>query len=47
MTKFAFFLHIKITDLVDKLAKFYLKEVVRLYEVPVLIVSDQDPRFTS
>ena len=31
----------------DKLAKLYIKEIVRLYGIPVSIISDQDPRFTS
>jgi hypothetical protein len=35
------------TDPVDKLAKIYVNEVVRLHGVPVSIVSDRDPRFTS
>jgi hypothetical protein len=34
-------------DLVDKLAKIYIKEVVRLHGIPMSIVSNQDPRFTS
>ena len=47
MTKSAHFLPVKTTDLVRKLAKLYLKEIVRLHGVPVSIVSDRDPRFTS
>jgi len=43
----ALFLPVKMTDLVDKLAKMYVKEVVRLHGVPISIVSDRDPRFTS
>ena len=31
----------------EKLANLYVNKVVRLHEVPVSIVSDQDPRFTS
>ncbi len=31
----------------DRLAKFYIDEVVRLYRVPVSIVSNRDSRFTS
>ena len=46
MTKSAHFLPVKTTDPVRKLAKFYLKENVRLHGVPVSIVSDQDARFT-
>ena len=47
MTKSAHFLHVKTTDPIRKLAKLYLKEIVRLHGVPVSIVSDRDPRFTS
>ena len=47
MTKSAHFLPVKTTDLVRKLARFYLKEIVRLHGVPVSIVSDLDDRFTS
>ena len=31
----------------DKLAALYIKEIVRLYRVPVSIVSDRDARFAS
>ena len=41
------FLPIKMIDLVDKLAKIYINKVVWLYGIPISIVSDQDPRFTS
>ena len=41
------FLLVKTMDLVKKLAKLYLKEIVWLHGVPVSIVSDQDTRFTS
>jgi hypothetical protein len=47
LTKFAFFLQVKMTDPVDKLTKMYVNEVVRLHGVPISIVSDRDPRFTS
>jgi hypothetical protein len=42
-----FFLHIKMTDLVDKLTKLYIHKVIRLHGVLVSIISDRDPRFTS
>ncbi|GKD59972.1 putative reverse transcriptase domain-containing protein [Tanacetum coccineum] len=37
----------KETDSVEKLTRQYLKEVVSRHEVPVLIISDRDSRFTS
>ena len=47
LTKSALFLPIKMTDPVDKLAKLYVNEVIRLHGVPISMVSDRDPRFTS
>jgi len=47
LTKSALFLPVKMTDLVDRLAKMYVNEVVRLHGVPISIVSDRDLRFTS
>nr|GEX05613.1 putative reverse transcriptase domain-containing protein [Tanacetum cinerariifolium] len=35
------------TDPIDKLARIYLKEVVTRHGIPVSIISDRDPRFTS
>ncbi|GKA81192.1 putative reverse transcriptase domain-containing protein [Tanacetum coccineum] len=35
------------TDPMEKLARMYLKEVVTRHEIPVLIIYDRDPRFTS
>jgi hypothetical protein len=37
----------KMTDSMDKLVKLYVNEVIRLHGVPVSIISDRDPRFTS
>ncbi|GKD96894.1 putative reverse transcriptase domain-containing protein [Tanacetum coccineum] len=34
-------------DSMDKLTRQYLKEVVTRYDVPILIISDRDGRFTS
>ena len=31
----------------DKLAELYIKEIVRLHGIPISIISDRDPRFTS
>ncbi|GKA32348.1 putative reverse transcriptase domain-containing protein, partial [Tanacetum coccineum] len=35
------------TDPMEKLARIYLKEVVTRHEIPVSIICDRDPRFTS
>jgi hypothetical protein len=47
LTKSVLFLHIKMTDSVDKLAKLYINKVIRFYGVLVSIILDRDPRFTS
>ena len=47
LTKSAHFLPINVEDSLEKLAQLYVDEIVRLHGVPVSIVSDQDPRFTS
>jgi hypothetical protein len=47
LTKSALFLPMKMTDSVDKLVQLYINEVIRLYGVPISIISDWDPRFTS
>ncbi|KAL2250302.1 UNVERIFIED_CONTAM: Retrovirus-related Pol polyprotein from transposon [Sesamum indicum] len=47
LTKSAHFLPVRITDSLDKLAGLYISEIVRLHGVPISIVSDRDPRFTS
>jgi hypothetical protein len=47
LTKSAHFLPIKITDSMERLTDLYVQEIVRLHGVPISIVSDRDPRFTS
>ena len=47
LTKSAHFLSIKIRFNLEQLAKLYMKEIVSRHGVPVSIVSDRDPRFTS
>ena len=47
LTKVTLFLPIKMTDLVNKLVKLNVNEVITLHGVSISIVSDQDPRFTS
>nr|GFA11786.1 hypothetical protein [Tanacetum cinerariifolium] len=47
LTKSTIFTPIRETDPIDKLARIYLKEVVTRHGMPVLIISDRDPRFAS
>ena len=47
LTKSAHFLPIKETFRMDQLVKLYIKEIISRHGVPVSIVSDRDPRFTS
>ena len=47
LTRSAHFLPVNIEDSLEKLAQLYVDEIVRLHGVPISIVSDRDPRFTS
>ena len=47
LTKSAHFLPIRWGCTLDHLAKRYVNEIVKLHGVPISIVSDRDPRFTS
>ena len=47
LTKTAHFLPFNIKWSVAQLARYYVREVVRLHGVPASIVSDRDARFTS
>ncbi|GJW27846.1 putative reverse transcriptase domain-containing protein [Tanacetum coccineum] len=47
LTKSAHFLPLKENDLMEKLTRQYLREVVSKHGVPVSIISDRDGRFTS
>ncbi|GJW85818.1 putative reverse transcriptase domain-containing protein [Tanacetum coccineum] len=47
LTKSAHFLPMRETDPMDKLARLFLKEVVTRHGIPVSIICDRDPRFTS
>ena len=40
LTKFAHFLPVNVEDSLEKLAKLYVDEIVRLHGVPISIVSD-------
>ena len=47
LTKSAHFIPVRMDYSLDKLAELYISEIVRLHRVPVSIISDTDPRFTS
>ena len=47
LTKSDHFIPIKFKDPMDKLARLYVQNVVRLHRVPSAIISDRDSRFTS
>jgi hypothetical protein len=47
LTKTAHFIPVNVRDSMEKLTSMYTHEIVRLYEVPLSIVSDWDLRFTS
>ncbi|KAA3460517.1 reverse transcriptase [Gossypium australe] len=47
LTKSAHFVPVRMDYSLQKLAKLYVAEIVRLHGVPVSIISDRDPRFTS
>ena len=47
LTKLTHFIPIRMDYSMDQLAKLYVKEIVRLHGIPLSIVSDRDPRFTS
>nr|GEW80495.1 hypothetical protein [Tanacetum cinerariifolium] len=46
LTKSAHFLHMREDDILEKLMRQYLKEVVSKHGVPVSIISDRDGKFT-
>ncbi|GJS88930.1 putative reverse transcriptase domain-containing protein [Tanacetum coccineum] len=47
LTKSAIFVPMRETDLLEKLERMYLKEVVTRHGIPISIISDCDPRFAS
>ncbi|KAK9029043.1 hypothetical protein V6N11_026169 [Hibiscus sabdariffa] len=47
LTKSAHFIPVRTNYPVDKLAKLYISEIVRLHGIPLSIISDRDPKFTS
>ncbi|XP_071921751.1 uncharacterized protein [Coffea arabica] len=47
LTKSAHFLPVNMSFSLEKLAKLYTEEIMRLHGIPISIVSDHDPRFVS
>ncbi|KAK8597280.1 hypothetical protein V6N12_065752 [Hibiscus sabdariffa] len=47
LTKSAHFILVRVNMSSDILAEIYIREVIRLHGVPISIVSDGDPKFTS
>ncbi|GJV99516.1 reverse transcriptase domain-containing protein [Tanacetum coccineum] len=47
LTKSAIFVPMRETDLMEKLVRMYLKEVVTRHGIPVSIICDRDPKFGS
>ena len=47
LTKWAHFVPVRMDYSMDRLVELYVDEVVRLHGVPLSIVSDRDPQFTS
>ena len=47
LTKSTHFLAVQMTFTMEEFCRLYIREIVRLHEVPVSMVSKLDPRFTS
>ena len=47
LTKSTHFLALRMTFTLEKLCRLYLREIIWSHGVPVSIVSDMDPKFTS
>ena len=47
LTKSAHFLVVRMTFTLERFYRLYVREIVRLHGVPISIVSDRDPRFTT
>ena len=47
LTKSVHFLAIRKTDFLDRLVDLFCQEIIRSRGVPLTIISDRDPRFTS
>ena len=47
LTKSAHFLPVRLDYSMNRLAEMYVNEIFRLHGIPISIVSDRDPQFTS
>ena len=47
LTKSGHFLVVRMTFTHEEFCKLYIREIVHLHGVPIFIVSDRDPRFTT
>ena len=47
LTKEAHFILVKTTYKTNSIAKIFMKDMLRLHELPKEIISDRDPKFTS
>ena len=47
LTKLAHFLAVRMTFILERFHRLYIKEIIRLHGVPVSIVSDRDLRFMA
>ena len=47
LTKSAHFLAMRMTFALERFCRLYIREIVRLHRVPISIVSNRDPRFTT
>ena len=47
LTKSAHFLPVRTGYSLDKMTELYISEIVRLHGIPISIISNRDPRFTS
>ena len=47
LTKSAHFLVVRMTFILERFYRLYIREIIRLHGVPVSIVSDKDQRFTT
>ena len=47
LTKSAHFLAVRMTFTLEEFYRLYIREIVWLHGVPISVVSDRDPRFTT